>query len=155
MANPPLDRHAPTAGKPLFSTPFTLADLNRVRHDVEAVSRRYGLDHDDIENWVHAVNELMINVIRHGEGAGNLRLLLDGQLICEVSDQGRGFDAARYVPCTERPPLSDTGGMGLWVVGQMADYLLVDSGPGGTTIRIAARGSRTPGGTVGPPSGSV
>ena len=35
--------------------------------------------------------------------------------------------------------MSATGGMGLWVVGQMADYLLVDSGPAGTTIRIAAR----------------
>ncbi|MCG5449569.1 MULTISPECIES: ATP-binding protein [Micromonospora] len=139
MANPPLDHHTPTVGKPLLSTSFTLADLNRVRHEVEAVSRRCGLDHDEIENWVIAVNELMINVIRHGGGEGDLRLLLNGQLTCEVTDQGRGFRAARYVPCAERPPLSDTGGMGLWVVGNMADYLLVDSGPAGTTIRIAAR----------------
>ncbi|WP_433261664.1 ATP-binding protein [Micromonospora vinacea] len=139
MGNPPLGHHAPTARKPLFSTSFTLADLNRVRHEVEAVGRRCGLDHDEIENWVIAVNELMINVIRHGGGAGCLRLLLDGQLTCEVTDQGRGFNAARYVPSAERPPLSGTGGMGLWVVGQMADYLLVDSGPAGTTIRIAAR----------------
>ena len=56
--DPPLDHHAPTARKPLLSTSFTLADLNRVRHEVEAVSRRCGLDHDDIENWVIAVNEL-------------------------------------------------------------------------------------------------
>lgn len=139
MVNPPLDHHAPTVRKPLLSTSFTLADLNRVRHEVEAVSRRCGLDHDEIEKWVIAVNELMINVIRHGGGAGGLRLLLDGQLVCEVTDQGRGFNTARYVPRTERPPLSDTGGMGLWVVGRMAVYLLVDSGPAGTTIRIAAR----------------
>ncbi|MET8361083.1 ATP-binding protein [Micromonospora sp. NPDC005171] len=139
MANPPLDHRAAIATPPLFSTSFTLADLTRVRHEVEAVSRQCGLDHDEIENWVIAVNELMINVTRHGGGTGGLRLLLDGQLICEVTDQGRGFNAARYVPCAERPPLSDTGGMGLWMVGQMADYVLVDSGPAGTTIRIAAR----------------
>ncbi|MEW1589899.1 ATP-binding protein [Micromonospora vinacea] len=145
MANPPLDHQASTGWKPLFSTSFGLADLNRVRHEVEAVSRRCHLDHDEIENWVIAVNELMINVIRHGGGEGGLRLLLDGQLICEVTDQGRGFNTARYFPRAERPPLSGAGGMGLWVVGQMADYLLVVSGPEGTTIRIAARSRRTPG----------
>ncbi|MFE9193006.1 ATP-binding protein [Micromonospora sp. NPDC007208] len=139
MANPPLDQHAPTAGQPLFSSSFTLADLARVRHEVEAVSRRCGLDHDETENWVTAVNELMINVIRHGGGRGDLRLLLNGQLTCEVTDRGRGFNTAHYVPRAERPPLSEAGGMGLWVVGRMADYLLVDSGPAGTTIRIAAR----------------
>ncbi|WP_433309360.1 ATP-binding protein [Micromonospora sp. CA-269861] len=139
MGDPPLDRHAPTAATPLFSSSFTLADLTRVRHEVEAVSRQCGLDHDEVENWVTAVNELMINVIRHGGGRGDLRLLLGGQLTCEVSDQGRGFNTAHYVPRAERPPLSDTGGMGLWVVGRMADYLHVDSGPAGTTIRIAAR----------------
>ncbi|MEU8153483.1 ATP-binding protein [Micromonospora sp. NPDC048986] len=139
MVNPPLDHHAPTARRPLLSTSFTLADLNRVRHEVEALSRGCGLDPDEVQNWVIAVNELMINVIRHGGGRGGLRLLLDGQLTCEVTDQGRGFNTARYFPCAERPPLSGTGGMGLWVVGQMADYLLVDSGSAGTTIRIAAR----------------
>ncbi|MET8042219.1 ATP-binding protein [Micromonospora sp. NPDC005215] len=137
--NPPLDQHAPTPGKPLFSTSFALADLTRVRREVEAASRRCGLAHDEIENWVVAINELMINVIRHGGGRGAVRLLLDGQLTCEVTDQGRGFNTGHYFPRTERPPLSETGGMGLWVVGRMADYVLVDSGPAGTTIRIAAR----------------
>lgn len=139
MAVPPRDHHAPTAGKPLFSTSFALTDLARVRNEVEAVSRRCGLDQDEIEDWVTAVNELLINVIRHGGGKGAIRLLLDGQLTCEVTDQGPGFDAAHYVARVERPPLSGTGGMGLWVVGQMTDYLFVGSGPHGTTIRIAVR----------------
>lgn len=139
MAHPPLDRRASTVRKPLLSTSFALADLNRVRREVQAVSRRCGLDHHEIDNWVTAVNELMINVIRHGGGRGGLRLLLDGQLTCEVTDHGPGFDTAHHVPRTERPPLSENGGMGLWVVGQMADYRLVVSGPAGTTIRITAR----------------
>ncbi|MET7950990.1 ATP-binding protein [Micromonospora sp. NPDC005324] len=148
MADPPRDQHAPTAGRPLFSTSFDLADLARVRNEVEAVSRRCGLDPDEIEDWVTAVNELLINVVRHGGGTGAIRLLLNGQLTCEVIDRGRGFNTARYVSRVERPPLSGAGGMGLWVVGQMANYLLVDSGPEGTTIRIAAR-TRDVGGAVG------
>ncbi|MGV9214262.1 ATP-binding protein [Micromonospora sp. RB23] len=139
MAVPPRDQHAPTAEKPVYSTSFALTDLARVRREVEAVSRRCGLDQDDIEDWVTAVNELLINVIRHGGGRGSIRLIADDQLICEVTDRGRGFDTAHYVPPVERPSLSGTGGMGLWVVGQMADYLVVDSGSAGTTIRIGAR----------------
>ncbi|MDG4810941.1 ATP-binding protein [Micromonospora sp. WMMD1120] len=139
MTDPPCDQPASTAGTPVFSTSFDLADLARVRNEVEAVSRRCGLDQDEIEDWVTAVNELLINVIRHGGGRGAVRLLLNGQLTCEVVDQGQGFEAAHYVLPAGRPPLSGTGGIGLWVVGQMADYLLVDSGPAGTTIRIAAR----------------
>ncbi|MGC5284704.1 ATP-binding protein [Micromonospora sp. DT231] len=136
---PPRDQHAPTSGRPVFSTSFALTDLARVRNEVEVVSRRCGLGHDEIEDWVTAVNELLINAIRHGGGRGFVCLFLDGQLMCEVTDQGRGFNTAHYVPGAERPPLTGGGGMGLWMVGQMADYLLVASGPAGTTIRIAAR----------------
>ncbi|MEU4555320.1 ATP-binding protein [Micromonospora violae] len=145
MANPSRDRPAPTAGELLFSTSFTLTDLSRVRTEVEVVSRRCGLDHDEIEDWLTAVNELMINAIRHGGGTGAVRLRLDGRLTCEVTDRGTGFDTTQYVPSAERPPLSGTGGMGLWVVGQMAHYVRADSGPAGTTIRIAARTRDTAG----------
>lgn len=140
MANPPLDQRPYAAAEPLVSTSFALPDLARVRREVEAGSRRCGLDDDRIEDWITAVNELLINVIRHGGGRGAVRLLfLDDRLTCEVTDRGPGFHTAHYVPLTERPPLSDTGGMGLWVVGQLAEFLLVDSGPAGTTIRIAPR----------------
>jgi anti-sigma regulatory factor (Ser/Thr protein kinase) len=137
--DPPLDQRPSAAPKALLSTTFVLTDLARVRREVTAVSRRCGLDDDQVEDWITAVNELMINVIRHGGGRGTLHLLLHDQFTCEVTDDGPGFNTSPYVPPTERPPLSDTGGMGLWVVGQMADYLLIDSGPAGTTIRIAAR----------------
>ncbi|MEU7588124.1 ATP-binding protein [Micromonospora sp. NPDC049230] len=139
MAVPPRDQHAPTAATPVFSTSFALTDLARVRNEVEVVGRRCGLGQDETEDWVTAVNELLINAIRHGGGGGSVRLLLDDQLMCEVTDQGRGFNSAHYVPGAERPPLSGMGGMGLWMVGQLADYLFVASGPAGTTIRIAAR----------------
>ena len=76
----------------------------------------------------------------HGGGRGTVRLLLlSDRFTCEVTDHGRGFNTADYMPCTEPPFVSDTGGNEVWVVEQMAEFLLVDSGPAGTTIRIAPR----------------
>jgi serine/threonine-protein kinase RsbW len=140
VAELPLHQRPPIAATTGPATPFTLTDLTRARHEVEAVSRRSGLDGDRLEDWITAVNELMINAIRHGGGRGTVRLLVvNDRLACEVSDQGPGFDTARYVQRTERPPVSGTGGLGLWLVGQMTEFLLVASGPAGTSIRIAPR----------------
>jgi serine/threonine-protein kinase RsbW len=140
VADPPLDQRPSAAVKSLLSTPFALTDFTWVRREVEAVSRRWGITDDEIEDWITAVNELMVNVIRHGGGRGTVHvLLLNDRFTCDVTDRGPGFNIAQYVRRTDRPSLSDTGGMGLWVVGQMAQFLLVDSGPTGTTIRIAAR----------------
>ncbi len=135
----PLDWRPSDPAQPLLSTWFTLADLARVRRDVEQISRACGLDDEQAEDWITAVNELLINAIRHGGGQGRARLLLGDRLVCEVADEGPGFDISRYVPRADRPPVSDTGGMGLWLVGRMAEFRLVDSGSTGTTIRIAAR----------------
>ena len=65
-----------------------------------------------MDDWITAVNELVINVLRHGGGHGRLRLIAAGRLICEVADHGPGFDTGRYLARSERPPLSGTGGMG-------------------------------------------
>jgi anti-sigma regulatory factor (Ser/Thr protein kinase) len=145
VADTPLDQR-PSAANPLLSTAVTLAELSRVRHAVEAVSRRTGLDGEPLDDWITAVNELMINVIRHGGGRGTVCLLVvDGRFTCEVTDSGPGFDPVQYVPRTERPTVSGIGGMGLWMVGQMADFLVIDSSPTGTVIRIAARDHDAPG----------
>ncbi len=138
MADAPLD-HRPAAAQQLLAAPFALTDLARVRHRIEAVSRSCGLSDPEVGDWITAVNELMINAVRHGGGCGTVRLLLDARLTCEVTDQGAGFDTTRYVSRSGRPPLSADGGMGLWMVGQLAEFLHVGSGPTGTTIRIAAR----------------
>jgi anti-sigma regulatory factor (Ser/Thr protein kinase) len=117
VANPPLDQRLCTAAKPLLPTSFTLEDLTRVRREAESVSRRCGIDDQQSKDWITAVNELLINVIRHGGGRGTVRLLLlNDRFTCEVTDHGRGFNTADYVPCLERPSVSDTGGNKVWVV---------------------------------------
>jgi anti-sigma regulatory factor (Ser/Thr protein kinase) len=138
----PSPAHAgPDAGSDLLVATFTREELDEVRHRVQAVSDRHGLRDDALSDWVTAVNELMTNAVRHGGGGGRLRLRFDGRLVCEVRDAGAGFVVTGRLGDRPRPALSASGGMGLWIVGQMADVLSVDSGPGGTTVRIAPAGS--------------
>ena len=139
MARPPLRQPSPTVARPLLTARFDLVRLRPVRHDIETASRGLGLHDEQVDDWITAVNELLINAIRHGGGDGTVRLWQEDRLICEVTDEGPGFDAAAHLSRSQRPAFSGTGGMGLWVVGELADYVSVDSGPSGTTIRIAAR----------------
>lgn len=128
---------SPGAGADLLVATFTRDELDAVRHRVGAVSDHHGLSADALSDWVTAVNELMTNAVRHGGGTGTLRLRFDGRLTCEVRDDGTGFVAAEHLGDRPRPALSAAGGMGLWIVEQMAEVLSVDSGPAGTTVRIA------------------
>jgi anti-sigma regulatory factor (Ser/Thr protein kinase) len=141
MIAPPPGHAAPGAGPDLLVAAFTREDLDEVRHRVQAVSGRHGLRADALSDWVTAVNELMTNAVRHGGGAGRLRLRFDDRLTCEVCDSGAGFAVSGHLGDRPRPALSASGGMGLWIVAQMAEVLSVDSGPGGTAVRIAPAGS--------------
>jgi anti-sigma regulatory factor (Ser/Thr protein kinase) len=122
----------------LLKTAITAGQLPAVRQQVEDIARRCGLAPERVSDWVTAVNELMSNVVRHGGGAGQVRVWEDGRLICEVRDSGSGFPAADYVSRRHRPPLSGAGGMGLWIARQMTDDLQIDSSPAGTVVRISA-----------------
>jgi anti-sigma regulatory factor (Ser/Thr protein kinase) len=130
----------PDIPRRLLAVTFTRDRLDAVRHEVRAVSLRHGLDADELSDWVTAVNELMTNAVRHGSGAARLVICANGGLTCEVRDHGRGFAAPQYLDRTERPALSGAGGMGLWLVRQLAQVVSVDSGPAGTTVCIAPAG---------------
>jgi anti-sigma regulatory factor (Ser/Thr protein kinase) len=108
-----------------------------VRQQVEAIGHQCGLTPEQVGDWVTAVNELMTNAVRHGGGAGEVRVWEDGRLICEIRDNGPGFSAADYLRRRNRPAPSVAGGMGLWIVQQMADDLQIDSSPAGTVVRIS------------------
>lgn len=65
------------------------------RATIEGISHRCGLDAGELEDWITAVNELMINVVRHGGGRGTVCLFMDDRFTWEVTDHGPGFDIAR------------------------------------------------------------
>ena len=119
-----------------YTAAFTGGDVTAVRQRVEELAVEAGLGPQQVTDWVTAVNELLTNAVRHGGGAGRLRLWFDGWLRCEVSDDGAGFAVDDYLGRAARPRLSASGGMGLWIVQQMTDALTIDSGPAGTTARV-------------------
>lgn len=120
----------------LLERPFAEGELPAVRQRLDAVARACGLSPDDAYDWVIAVNELMANAIRHGGGAGHLRVWRDGDLFCEVRDRGTGFAAGPYLAPRARPAPSPDGGMGLWITQRMTGDMMIESGPSGTVVRI-------------------
>jgi serine/threonine-protein kinase RsbW len=130
------DDRLPRPAEALLETPFAEGELPAIRHRLEEIACGCGLDPDEAYDWVIAVNELMANAIRHGGGAGELRVWRDGDLWCEVRDKGPGFAAEPYLEPRERPAPSADGGMGLWIAQRMTHGMLIESGPSGTAVRM-------------------
>ncbi|MBN2082879.1 response regulator [bacterium] len=87
-----------------------------------------------------AVRELLANVGKHAQASGARvgARVVDGQLIIEVSDNGRGFNAQQ-----EQPANAVNLGWGLFGIRERLAHLgakvTIDSAPGrGTTARISA-----------------
>lgn len=123
-------------GEPLCLLRFTDPDdLPRLRAEVGKAAEAVGLDPRRVPDFVLSAHELAANSVMHAGGAGLLRLWAqDGNLVCEVSDDGALEDAS----AGRRPPdLSGDGGAGLWIVRQACDAVQIRSVPGqGTTVRM-------------------
>jgi len=130
------DDRLPRPADSLLETAFAEGELPAVRHRLEAVALGCGLTPDEAYDWVIAVNELMANAIRHGGGSGHLRVWRDGDLWCEVRDDGPGFAAGPYLEPRDRPAPSPDGGMGLWIAQRMTGGMRIESGPSGTAVRM-------------------
>jgi anti-sigma regulatory factor (Ser/Thr protein kinase) len=115
---------------PLLDLSFDAETLHTARSRIRAYATRARIADDRVEDMVLAVHELAANTIRHGGGAGRLRIWeLAGALYCQVDD---GDATAAFVvdslPCEP--------GHGLWVARQVADQLRTLSGPGGTCVLV-------------------
>jgi anti-sigma regulatory factor (Ser/Thr protein kinase) len=128
---------APARGRVLLHSAFDVDRVAHLRHLIARLARQCGLEAGRTEDLVVAVNEVMTNAVRHGGGTGEVRLVVDDDLVCEVYDNGAGFDAAAHTGRTVAPaPAPAGGGFGLWVARQVADALSISSGPDGTAARI-------------------
>jgi anti-sigma regulatory factor (Ser/Thr protein kinase) len=115
---------------------FDSGTLYALRAAVQAHAIESGLPESRTDDLVIAVHELAANAVRHGAGAGRLRMWeRDGALHCEVSDSGVADEAAGPDGNTaDRWPFLQ--GHGLWLVRLVADQISVFSGPGGTRATV-------------------
>jgi anti-sigma regulatory factor (Ser/Thr protein kinase) len=92
-----------------------------------------GLRGDRLDDFVFAVYEVLTNAVRHGGGSGLLRLAhVDGDLVCQVDDNGPGFTSEAL--SAQLP--SHAGGRGLRLARQLTDALTITTGAPGTSVRI-------------------
>ena len=126
-------RHAATPAT-IWTESFDAATVSRVRHALGHCLAAAGLTGDNAEDFVLAVNELVVNAIRHGGGSGRIRLnRVDGSLVCEVSDRGaRSRDASVRYPEPDMP-----GGRGLLLAHVLTGSLRLTGGSGGLTAAVS------------------
>jgi anti-sigma regulatory factor (Ser/Thr protein kinase) len=136
---------------PELDEQFDPGTLHALRAKVLVQACRAGLSENRAADVVLAVHELAANAIRHGAGAGRLRVWnLVRELCCQVDDgdpprsedparqsAGSASGAADALSRTLARSMSSTPGHGLWLVRQVADRMSMVSGPGGTCVRVA------------------
>jgi anti-sigma regulatory factor (Ser/Thr protein kinase) len=130
---------------PILDLAFDSGTLNLLREEVHARACRAGMSAGRAGDVVLAVHELAANAVRHGAGAGRLRMWsLPGALRCQVDD---GDPPASGDPGAGSPDGGGPGesglnswqarpGHGLWVTRQVADQVQVLSGPDGTRATV-------------------
>lgn len=140
----------------ILDTMFDSGTLHTLRAAVQARASRAGLAGHRVEDIVLAIHELAANAVRHGAGAGRLRVWdLAGALHCQVDDGASVLDdpavpvadpedvkAAETSP--SRPSVVSvwtSPGHGLWVVQQVADRFQITTGPRGTCATVTFNSS--------------
>lgn len=137
MASDPLEEH-PAA------IHLTDPDAATARHMVAELAHSIGLNRDDADNLVLAVNEVVTNAIVHGHPPVRLRGWgVPARVAVIVSDAGPG-PADPLAGLRPASPEREHGGFGLWVAHQLCPEIAMVTSEDGFTVRLGA-GSVEPG----------
>jgi serine/threonine-protein kinase RsbW len=110
--------------------PAIPASVPRARHAAERLAREAGAPRSDV---ALAVSEAVANAVQHAyrDGGGRIGFagrVERGRVVFEVADRGVGI----------RPnPWSPGLGLGMSLIGLVADEVRIDAGPGGTTVEMS------------------
>jgi anti-sigma regulatory factor (Ser/Thr protein kinase) len=112
--------------------------LYSLRAELVACVQRMGATEEWIEGLLIIAGELTSNVVRHGGGAGRLRLWHDENVLyCEVTDGGPGF-ADPTVGATPPDPGGSDSGRGIWMCRNLATELIIEAGADGRGAMVTA-----------------
>lgn len=104
-----------------------------VRVATRALAEQHGFTERG-SDLVLALDELVANAMEHATPPITVEGWYDGRLVLSVTDSGTGFDFPSVL--REHPPVMlGRRGRGLWIVRQVTDHVVVESGPRGTTVR--------------------
>jgi anti-sigma regulatory factor (Ser/Thr protein kinase) len=124
--NPPLDVWL-TAAEQLAKTRRTAAET----------AAWLGLPPEDQFDFELATAEVLTNAIRHGEQPCRVRTwATPTHVVLRVDDQGPGDDIATKGFRPPDPTQGHLGGMGIWMIRQLADAVHVETGSAGTAVEI-------------------
>jgi anti-sigma regulatory factor (Ser/Thr protein kinase) len=133
----PFDGALPTPSTQPEELALTSEELGRLRWFVSQGATEASLDTGRREDLVLAVNELATNSLRHGGGAGTVRMWRETDtLLCEVRDGG--YITEPLVGRTHPVPHKRTG-RGLWLVNQLCDLVQIRSSATGSVVRVHMR----------------
>jgi anti-sigma regulatory factor (Ser/Thr protein kinase) len=114
-------------GAPDLDQPFDAESLYALRSTIAAHAERLGIIEEQADAVLIVASELATNAIRHGSGAGRVRLWLrGGALYCRVTDTGPGI--ADHTVGTTVPDVVGTGGRGMWICRQLCDEVIIEPG---------------------------
>jgi anti-sigma regulatory factor (Ser/Thr protein kinase) len=105
------------------------------RENLRAELEAGGVSKLDTKSMLIAAGEVLANAQRHGGERVSVSVgRVDGRFVCEVSDDGPGFDdpLAGFLP----PRPGHTHGTGLWVARQLTQELELVPSPHGMTVRL-------------------
>ncbi len=123
-------------GEPAMELDFNLAELRKVRRIVTSMAVACGLPGSRADELALAANEIASNAVVHGSPPATLRIWQqEGELICEVSDQGEGIKDVLAGQLT--PPSEGIGGRGIWLSRMLCDAVEIRNGAG-CTVSIHA-----------------
>jgi len=113
-----------------------LADLRALRQELCRTGQALGLPAQASEALQLAANEVATNALRHGATPGRVRIWHRGRsVVARIDDAGTtGHRAvtAGYL----RPEPTARGGLGLWLVRQLADVVHIEVGARGTSVEL-------------------
>jgi anti-sigma regulatory factor (Ser/Thr protein kinase) len=122
---------------------FDADGLYELRATLAAHASHLGVPAQEIEVLVIIGSELATNAVRHGGGAGHLRLWHDATtLYCQITDEGPGI--ADPAVGTTLPAPASIGGRGIWICRHLAQDLIIELGRGGRGASVTAVISASP-----------
>ena len=135
----PFDRPLPAAPAGARELRFESApvSLHALRTAVADEAERSGIDAARRDDLILATSEVATNSIRHGGGAGLLRIWSDDAgVVCEISDAGRITDP---LVGRDRPSGDLESGYGLWLANHVCDLVQIRTFGSGSVVRLHVR----------------